>query len=269
MGTEAEVVRDLAQKAVAPALVETEDGRKFLVTPDDTSVREISDEHQLKVTVPRYISQSVTVQARDSLVDYINRYKGSETTLLADIDANTIVGLIDYHGKDQAAHVAHRATLRLSASVEWALWTKISGQLMPQLEFARFIEENGADIMAPAAADLLEAVRDLQAHRKVNFTKAVRTASDNENFEFTSETEAKTRGGIELPTRFVLGIPVYFGEPDTEIHAFLRWKIDPDEGGLKLGIALHRAEHVRQSIFQQIVLDLTERTGQPAIFGKL
>lgn len=269
MDTEAEVVRDLAQKALGAQIVETKDGRQFLIPPEGAEIKEISDEHGLKVTTPRYIKERVIIQTNESIVDYVNSFKKSETILLADVGANSIVALIDYHGSDKPAQVAHRASLALSFSVEWSLWTGISGKLMPQLEFARFIEENGADVRAPAAADLLEAVRDLQAHRKVNFTKAVRTTSDNENFEFTTETETKTRGGIELPTRFVLGIPVYFGEPDTELHAFLRWKIDPEEGGLTLGIALHRAEHVRQAVFQQMVLAIADRTSCPAVFGKL
>lgn len=269
MNTEAEAIRDLAQKALSAQTIATEDGRQFLIVPEGAEVQEISDEHDLSVTTPRYIDQKVTLQTQDSLVEYVNRYKGADTIFLADIDANAIVSLVDYHAPDKAAHAAHRATLILQHSVEWKLWTGIDGKLMPQLEFARFIEENGADVRAPVAADLLEAVRDLQAHRKVSFIKAVRTATDNENFEFVNETEAKTRGGIELPTRFVLGIPVYFGEPDTELHAFLRWRIDPEEGGLKLGIALHRAEHVRQAVFQQMVLAIADRTGCPAVFGKL
>ena len=71
-----------------------------------------------------------------------------------------------------------------------------------------------------------------------------------------------------MPTRFVLGIPVYFGESDVELHAFLRWKIDPEKGGLQLGIALNRAEHVRQSVFKQIMLGVSERTACPIVFGK-
>ena len=116
--------------------------------------------------------------------------------------------------------------------------------------------------------DTLEAVRDLQAHRKVNFVKAVRTASDNENFEYTDESKATTKGGIELPTKFKLGLPVYFGEPPTEVYAFLRWAIDSDRGGLTLGIQLHRAEHVRQAVFKQIVLGVSDRTSCSAVFGK-
>ena len=269
MSTEAEAIAELARKSATATTFKTDDGREFLVTSAASQTKEISDEHGLKVGLPRYIHQTVTLQTQDSLVEYVNRFKGGDTLLFADISANTIVALVDYHAKDKAANVAHRAVLTLPFSEEWRLWTEISGRLKAQLEFARFIEENAADIRAPEAAELLEAVRDLQAHRKVNFIKAVRTSSENENFEFQDETKATTRGGIDLPTKFKLGLPVYFGEPDTEVFAFLRWAIDADKGGLSLGIALHRAEHVRQAVFKQIVSDVAGRTDCTAVFGKL
>lgn len=267
MTTEAETITKLAQKAIAAQQLKTEDGRIFIVLPDGTNIREVSDEHSLRVTKPRYIKQNVTLQTQDSLVDYVKAFKTATTILFADIGANSIVALVDYHEHAKAEHVAHRATLTLPFSEEWRLWTEISGKLKPQLDFARFIEENAADVRSPSAGELLDACRDLQVRRKVNFIKAVRTASDNENFEYSEETNTTTKkGDLELPTKFVLGLPVYFGEPETDVHAFLRWRLD--EGSLTLGIQLHRVEHVRQSVFQQIVLAAAERTGCAAVFGK-
>jgi hypothetical protein len=269
----AETIADLARQGKTAQVVTAKDGREFLIVPEGYDRHDINEEHGLKRTMPAYLSQAVTLQTADSLSDYVNRFKGPETILFADISANRILAAIDFHtaaadDKAPAARrVAHRADLVLPFSEEWTLWRGISGSLKPQLEFARFIEENGADVTAPDAAELLEAVRDLQAKRNVNFTKAVRTSSDNENFEFTDETKTTTRGGIELPTKFKLGIPVYFGEPDVELFAFLRWKLG--EGALTLGIALHRAEHVRQAVFKQIVQAISERTSCLAVFGKL
>jgi uncharacterized protein YfdQ (DUF2303 family) len=267
--TEAGAIAALAAKASGAHVVKTSDEREFLIVPSGFSEKEVSDAYGLKLAKPKYIKQTVTIETADSLVDYVNRFKGGDTMLLAEIAANRIVALVDYHAPSGAAHVAHRAKMELPFSEEWSLWTKVSGKMMPQLEFARFIEENAADIRAPSAGELLEACRDLQTHRKVNFTKAVRTNSDNENFEFSDETSATSRkGGLDLPTKFVLGLPVYFGEPDTEVAAFLRWAIKPDEGVLTLGIQLHRLEHVRQAVFKAIVLDVADRTKCPAVFGK-
>lgn len=269
MTTEAEKIVELANAGAPFAhVVKTEEGREFLIVPDGFKHQDVTEKNAIAHVLPEFITQHVTLQTAESLVEYCDRYKRVDTVLFADIAANSIVAQIDYHAPDGASYVAHRASLKLEFSTEWAEWTKISGVLMEQLAFARFIEENGADVRAPDAAELLECVRDLQAHRKVNFTKAVRTSSDNENFEYSEETEARgRRGGIEIPTKFKLGVPVYFGEPEAELFAFLRWKLD--EGTLKLGIQLHRAEHVRQAIFKQIVLDVAAKTGCPAVFGKI
>jgi uncharacterized protein YfdQ (DUF2303 family) len=269
MTTEAKEIADLAVKAAAHAhFVKSGDGREFLVLPESYKFKEVTTPDSLPLYEPHYIQQCVIMQTADSLVGYINCYKTDTTFLFADITQNRIIGQIDYHAPIKAGHIAHCAILQLSFSTEWVAWTGISGQLREQLEFARFIEENGADVRAPTGAELLECVRDLQANRSVNFTKAVRTSSDNENFEYSEATETKSRkGGIEVPTKFQLGIPVYFGEGDIELHAFLRWRLA--DGNLKLGIQLHRAEHVRQAVFQAIMRAIGDRTGCPSVFGTL
>ena len=265
--TEADAIAALAAKASGAHVVKSSDNREFLIVPSGFSDKEVSDAYGLKLAKPRYIKQTVTIETADSLVDYVNRFKGADTMLFAEISANRIVALVDYHNPAEAAHVAHRAKLELPFSEEWQLWNKASGKLVPQLEFARFLEENAADVRAPDAGELLDACRDLQVCRKVNFIKAVRTASDNENFEYSEETDARTKkGDLELPTKFKLGLPVYFGDPETEVYAFLRWRLD--DGSLTLGIQLHRVEHVRQAVFKQIVADIASRTNGPVVFGK-
>jgi uncharacterized protein YfdQ (DUF2303 family) len=265
---QAETVSELALKAAGIAqVVVTPSGHEILVLPEGFSERDKTPPNKISIDLPKFVTQSVTLQNADALKGYLNRFKNDTSIMFADVTASRIVGAIDYHNKDKAAHVSHKATLDLPHSEEWKIWTGINGQLKPQLEFARFIEENAPDIKAPDAATLLEAVRDLQARRNVNFIQAVRTSSDNESFEFTDNTEARTKGDLELPTKMVLSIPVYFGDPDVEVPAFLRWKLD--EGKLLLGIKLHRAEHIRQAAFNLIVTDAAEKTSLLAVFGRL
>lgn len=267
MTTEAQTIADIAVKAFGvPTVMKTEEGREFLVLPEGMKSQDVTEANGVAPLLPDFIKQAVTLQTVDSLVDYVNGFKGETTLLFADIHANSIKALLDYHGADAPKHVSHVATMALPFSEEWRTWAAIDGRLLPQLDFARFLEENASDVAAPSGADLLEACRDLQARRKVNFTKAIRTSSDNENFEFTDETEAKTRGGLEIPTKFLLSLPVYFGEAPTELYAFLRWKLD--DGQLTLGVKLHRAEHVRQAVFKQIVVAAAERTERRVVFGK-
>lgn len=265
---EASTIAALAVRAAGQAsIVKSESGKEFLIVPQGFSDKDVTPPNSLDVLVPKIIRQDVTLQNADALIEYLNRFKIDASMMFADVASSRIVGAIDYHGNQKPAHVSHKAVLDLPHSEEWKIWTGISGQLKPQLEFARFIEENAPDIKAPDAASLLEAVRDLQARRSVNFIAAVRTNSDNESFEFNDNTEARSKGDLELPTKFVLGIPVYFGDSDVEVQAFLRWKLE--EGKLLLGIKLHRAEHIRQAAFKLIVTDAMERTGLLAIFGKI
>jgi len=270
MSNEAETIAGLAVKAAAANVVKQADGREYLVVPNGFSEREISDPHGLKLSTPRYISQVVTVQALDSLVDYVNAYKTGNTMLFADIMANSITALIDYHGRDQKAqNVAHRVTMALPYSEEWKLWTAIDGKMMGQLEFARFLEENHPDIAQPNAAELIEMARDLHAARNVKFSKVVRTDSDNENFTAEDTTTLGSRAtgnSVELPRQFTVRIPVYFGEEAIDMSAFLRWKVGDE--GMQLGIKLWRPEHVRQAMFKQIVVGAAERTTLTAVFGK-
>jgi uncharacterized protein YfdQ (DUF2303 family) len=264
-----ETTAKLAREALKPALLELADGRQYLVHSNNQVAQDVTSEDGLKANKPRYVKQAIVVETADSLIAYANRFKGPESTLFAAISGSEIVVAIDYHGPWKADHVSHKASLKLPVTEEWKLWTGIDGKLMGQLDFARFIEENAADIQAPTAGDLLDCVRDLQAHRKVNFTKAVRTATNNENFEFTTESEARTRGGLELPTKFLLNIPVYFGEMAVSVPAFLRWNLDADSGSLKLGIALNRVEFIRQSEFKRIVGFIAAETVLHAVYGRM
>lgn len=271
--TNADAVAELARQSTAqPTILTTSAGREYLILPLSgggyTHV-DVTEKGRQLDPAPDFISQAVIVQTTASLIDYVDEFGDDATALFADIMHNRIVAALDYHTPDAAARSVHKATLDLPHSVEWGVWTAIDGQLMGQLDFARFLEENSADIEAPDAAELLEVCRDLQARRKVNFTKAVRTASDNENFEYTDETTATTaRGGVEIPSKFQLRIPVYFGGTSYAIGAFLRWRLVEGEG-LKLGIKLHNREHVRQAVFKEVVDQAAASTKRPAYFGRI
>lgn len=271
--TENDTVAELATRGVvAPSIITTKAGRELLILPDgqgNAKFQNVTEEGAIEAPLASFIAQRVTVQTADSLVQYARDFaREDESVLFADIEANRIVGLIDYH-TDTPQRLGHRVTLDLPHAIEWKTWAGIDGKLMGQLEFARFLEENAADIEAPSGAELLEACRDLQANRKVNFTKAVRTASDNENFEYVDETTATTKkGGVEIPSRFQLRIPVYFGGRSYALFAFLRWRLDEGEG-LKLGIKLHNPEHVRQAVFKEVVAEVADQTGLTAYFGRI
>lgn len=280
-GTEAKAIAALAWGGAGIETHRDEtSGRSWLVIPDGLGSVVIEEITQPGDANPGRLNGKVTISEPTSLVEYANRFTTKTGVLFADHTASTIVAALDYHSPSvtdagevvdpAATHNEHRATLALQHSEEWNIWTGADGKMMSQLDFARFLEDNAPDVIAPTGADLLEIARDFHAVRKADFRQIVRTNSDNERIEFTDSTEGKVNGGngaVEVPTHFLLKIPVYFGEPAVEIRAAFRWGLK--ENALSLGIKLIRKEHVRQAEFRRIVTDMAERTNFPAYFGKM
>lgn len=220
------------------------------------------------IAQPVRIKQSLSIQDQASMADYVKRFRERGSLLLADIDKSAIVGVLNYHraedGDLEAGFGDHVATLQLPFSFEWQQWSKIDGTLLSQLALVQFIEENREDVVSPDAATLLEAVRDLQALRKADFRSVVREDSDNVRIEFTEDADVRP-SAVTMPSEFLLRLPVYFGGPEVEIQALLRWRLD--DGKLLLGVRLKRMERIRQAEFRRIVTELSEDTGVQAIYG--
>lgn len=274
--TEAAVVAALAQAAagVGPRVLTVDDAgvqRRFALLdgPSGQQLKEIAGLGPSMVA-PERIQLAVTIETEQSLVDYAAGFKDSGALLLASIEKDRIVAYLDYHaGPDQPGFLGHVATLQLERSLEWKAWAAIDGKLMPQLEFVRFLEENREDISLPDAATILEACRDLQALRKVDFRSVVREDSENYRIEYSNEADARGKGGlVTVPAEFILRLPVYFDGEHIEIHALLRWSVG-DDGKLGLGIKLKRAERVRQAVFRALVASVSERTAIEAVYGRL
>lgn len=250
-----------AQVGAKPVVIEAPEGRTFVAVPSSKGqdaygyeLKEVTSPHKADVLMPKTTTQHVKMQTADSLEDYINRFKTPDTMLFADIANDTITSIIDYHGEKDSKLGVHRATLVLPKSLEWQTWNKASGALMSHVAFATFLEENAIDIKSPPGADLLELCRDLQIVQNVNFGSSVRMG-DLTQINYQKDQDAASKGSIALPQSIMLSIPVYFGEPPVPIMAFMRRQID--DGKLKLGIQLSRAENVRQDEFHRIVDTVT------------
>lgn len=244
------------------------DGRKFVVLAKGAGAQAIEE---IKPTTPllrERIKQNVRIDVKDSFVEYVQAFGDDATRIFADLGANRFVAQIDYHvDNGNVGAVEHVATYGLQQSEQWLRWAGISGKLMGQSDFVRFLEENCADISVPDTATLLEICRDFSAKRKVDFREAVRLDNGARQFEYAEEIKGGTRSGeIEVPSKFVLQIPLYYGEQSQEVQAFLRYAID---GALQLGIELHRPKFVQTAAFEAIGRDIWERTGKPLHYGAL
>lgn len=272
--SEIEAVSELVTAAQAkPFIFEAPEGRTFAALPMGNGafkLEQITSPNRADVLMPKVATQHVKMQTSDSLADYVNRFKNDDSVLFADIDNDTIVAIVDYHeeaaddGGVKAHLTQHRATLRLPKSLEWKTWTDASDKLMSHQQFATFLEENSVDVVSPAGADLLELCRDLQVIQNVNFGSTVRMG-DLTQVNYQKDSDATAKGSIALPASIMLSIPVYFGEPNVSIMAFMRRSIE--DGKLRLGVKLSRAESVRQLEFHRIVGAITDDVGVTTLYG--
>lgn len=280
--TEAATVAALTLEAIRGVVTITAAGnRKFVALPTPNGgydLKQITQDNAADVHLPKLVTQHVKLQTALSLADYTNAFKNEASALFADINTDTIVAIIDYHREPTmenseqppikgqpdtgtglsdlptAALGLHRATLVLPKSLEWGIWTKYDGVLMKHVAFASFLEENGIDIVDPSGAALLEICRDLQVKANVNFNSSIRYG-DAVRIEYQKGDDVSTKEDMQLPSQITLSIPVYFGEAPVQLPAFIRREID--DGVLKLGYKLSRAEAVRQAEFHRIVNEVT------------
>lgn len=253
-------------------LLRTETGQEVLSLVDELAALELSRGR---------ITQKVTVETQESLETYAKRYAGASSLILASIASNTIVAILDYHEAraDQDGVVrplleiehqfgGHVATLSLPFSLEWKEWTGVDGRMMPQLDFCKFLEECAEDIVTPDAATVIEACRDLQSLKRVDFRSVVREDSDNYRIEYHDEDTVTTRNeAVIMPSEIVLDIPVYFGGDPVRVNALIRWHVK--DGALSLGVKLRRAERIRQDTFKGIVEEIAADTGFPRVYGSI
>lgn len=292
--TEAEAVSNLALAAsgVVPIDAFEVGGVDFIAyknAANGVTVERMAkrDDHGLLLDKPSHVAQAVTLETEDSLAQYVRDFKVDGTRLFAEIGANTIVAIIDYHeGRTSAVNdlggehsvsaddegradfTDHRATLKLPFSEQWGIWTGADGTLMDQLAFARFIHENQQDVEDPSGADLLEVVRDLRGSRTKRFTGDLNLNASGTSFEYEDRAGVSAKDSVTIPDAFVLRIPVYFGGQPVEVFAQLRHDVD-DGGALKLGFKLLRRETVRQEAFQAVVEAVSTNAGVPAVYGKV
>lgn len=259
-------IAELALQAAGTVVNQTyDDGRQMIIHPPGYIVKDVTRPENVKPPVPTYIKENVEVQTKDSLVEYITRFKTEDTVVFADIENNRIVGIIDYHSKEnKPAITSHRAVLDLAFSTPWITWTRIEGHMYKQADFAKFIEENSEDISSPSGAALLEMVLDLEKNKTIRVVRKMRTAGSDDG-ESDNKVEVN---GTELPSVFNLLLPVYFGEAAVPVRAFTRDAVSNDKI-ITIGFKLARTEMIRQAEFLRISEEIADATDVPMIAGSV
>lgn len=245
-------------------VVTAKDGREVAIAPPGFAVHAVSTPPNKPL--PERIVATRTFHEGDSFGEYVNRYKSPATQLIADITANRVVALLDYPEPGATGTVPareHTAVWPVPYSEEFKVWSAFQGKFHQQAGFLEFLEENLSEIINPEPAGVLELVKDFDAIQTVKFNSKKRL--DNGDFTLNYSSDTQVKGGISLPRKLTLEMPIYLGEQPVRFDAWFRTRIE--EGTLLLMLQFHRIEPVKIAAFREAVTRTAETAGVDPQYG--
>lgn len=218
------------------------------------------------------VRQEVTLHDEAGFIAYLKRY-GQPTTrifaepgFLADRGEACLTAVIDYHeDSTKPNHSAHVARYRPRYSDQWNRWVRGVPGPLKQAEFAEFVEENRADIVAPDAAKLLDIVRAFKASKKVDFNSVVYQPNGDVTLGYDERTEQQGSSG-PVPEQLAIGIPCYFRGERYKVAVFVRFKVG--QGAVSFTLKPDRADVVEDEAFSGVIKRVSEATAIEAYLGR-
>jgi uncharacterized protein YfdQ (DUF2303 family) len=203
-----------------------------------------------------------------SFSDYVNKFKSLNTLIFALVSETgcTFKAMLDYHNPApdlKPAYCEHVAIFSAIETPEWRTWREADRQVMSQVEFATWIEDNAKLFVEPDGADLLELIRSLHGHNNARFNTAVRLDNGAFSVGYDEDVVVKSAnvtksGSMELPPVLKAGIAVFQGSAKYEVSARLKSRVNDRQ--LKLFFeTISRHEIVRESIML-LVKQISEAT---------
>lgn len=192
--------------------------------------------------------------------------KGEQTRIYGCYEPASFTAVFNDNFMESPGWRDHTATFSCPQSVEWKTWAAKNKVKMAQVDFAQFIEDNLPDIVTPAAADMLEISRTLEAKKSVNFASAIRLSNGQNEFTYEEQVSGTAnKGKLQIPEIFTIGIPVLEGGEKYGVECRLRYRIDG--GKMLMWFDMLRPHKVVEDAIKQVWLSIEEGTGLPILNG--
>lgn len=264
-----------ALASAATAVYESGDYQHAIV-PQGYKLDDISRAVEKMQPAPRRKNGTVALKDLNSLLLYCadqnqdgDKARASTTGYIyADPDARKITAVFnDNREPDAPGWRDHRAEYKAEYTPEFAKWMGKNKDQFGQTEFAEFIEDNMADITAPAATALLEMATTIQAKTDINFSSAKRLQNGQVQLQYTENIDARAgaNGAMEIPKEFTLGLRIFKNGAGYKVHARLKYRLHG--GAIKFWYELDRVERVIEDAFSGYVATLREQSGYVVLLG--
>lgn len=290
--------RDLVETYVKPVevtLTDPVDGTNapFVLMPTGPQVID-ADEFDQYRTKPRFRHGTATLTAIISFIEHVNRFKSEDSVVFACDDRTkpSLTAVLDYHPKGATSDPAfrrHRSSFAFPLSDEWKAWHSKNGQKMNMVEFAEFLEDRLIDVEHPGDVSLtdemtqgfveklgglqklasptrlLELSQGLSINENSVITNVAKLQSGEGHVEFQSEHTDKSGMAVDIPSMFILAIPVFKNDAFYRVLARLRYRVV--SGSIVFWYELWRTDRVFDHAFDEACKKVNEETGLPVFFG--
>lgn len=201
-----------------------------------------------------------------SFTGFVEAEKGAQTRLYGGYNPPSFKAVFNDHGANPGWR-DYTAIYACPLSAEWLIWKGKSGQQMTQELFAQFMEDNLPDIAIPAAADMLEISRSLEAKKKVNFASGIRLSNGQNELTYEEEVSGTAnKGKLQVPEEFTIGIPVLEGGIKYAVTCRLRYRI-ADAGKLSMWFELVRPHKILEDAVKAVWTEIEQKTGLTVFNG--
>ncbi len=165
----------------------------------------------------------------------------------------------------------HRCYFEPTQTAEWKRWLENNNKKFNQTEIANFFEQNIGDFAGaenkPTGSDILTFVSNMQETRTVKYGSAVNLQNGMVQIEYVEDNEKAQKGKIEIFKEFSLGISPFFNGSPYQIDAFLRYRINRENGQLTFWYELKKPEKILEAASDEIIKKIQTETGLPTLFG--
>lgn len=237
-------------KATAPFNVDIEGVPHLAIPVSNNNDWEIRDLSKL-LDRPKRITGTTEFNEPESFCTFVKDYltKDSSLYMKADLDELTfyVVAIFNDNKREISNWKDHRANYLPDFSPEWHDWRLYHSKRVNQVEMAEFIENHIEDIYSDkdkgvSAAEVYEAVSNLHDCRNVTFSSRVNVANGMASFAYTEKTGGEKK--LEVPTEFLIAIPIFASGQLHSIRVKLRYRINRNSGELILWYELTQIQKV-------------------------
>lgn len=213
---------------------------------------------------PLRIKSGPAMDDSASFVRYVNEHKSPETRIFASFNEEGVAlkAIIDFQAKASPAWNLHKAMLDTQFSDELELWVEHEKKDLPQDGFAAHVEDRDLDFKNPNAADMLDVARSLEGTVTAKFKSSERLDNGDHTLSFERTTQAKAgqKGELEIPSRFTLSIPIFFGGAKRDVECRLRHRIDENTGRVTFKYEIINLKKIIEDTGKEVIALIEKET---------